>query len=255
MKPWIKRTLIGTDLRHRRARWPHRLRFARRTTARGWSDERVTEMRGKAVEKISDKLELNAGQKAKLGVLADEMIASRKAMRGESADPRTDMQALIAGDKFDRSQGPADAGAEDPGAAGPRPQGPGRLRRLLRQPQPRAAEAGARARWSAAAMAGGAVADAIHAIARQGRPHTAALLADAEDPHAELLALFWGPRFDREHALALWARFSQRQPVRSRAAAAEPAVGGRALRRAWARREGPAAPPDRAPPRSVRMNR
>jgi hypothetical protein len=62
-------------------------------------------------------------------------------------------------------------------------------------------------------MAGGAVADAIHAIARQGRPHTAALLADAEDPHAELLALFWGPRFDREHALALWARFSQRQPV------------------------------------------
>jgi len=64
-------------------------------------------------------------------------------------------------------------------------------------------------------MAGGAVADAIHAIARQGRPHTAALLADAEDPHAELLALFWGPRFDREHALALWARFSRRQPVQA----------------------------------------
>jgi len=64
-------------------------------------------------------------------------------------------------------------------------------------------------------MAGGAVADAIHAIAQQGRPHTAALLADAEDPHAELLALFWGPRFDREHALALWARFSQRQPIQA----------------------------------------
>ncbi|MEQ1658783.1 MAG: hypothetical protein ABL896_08400, partial [Hylemonella sp.] len=28
-------------------------------------------------------------------------------------------------------------------------------------------------------------------------------------------ALFWGPRFDREHALALWARFSQRQPVQA----------------------------------------
>lgn len=64
-------------------------------------------------------------------------------------------------------------------------------------------------------MAGGAVADAIHAIARQGRPHTAALLADAEDPHAELLALFWGPRFDREHALALWARYSARQPAQA----------------------------------------
>jgi hypothetical protein len=62
-------------------------------------------------------------------------------------------------------------------------------------------------------MAGGAVADVIHAFARQGRPHTAALLADAEDPHAELLALFWGPRFDREHALALWARHARREPV------------------------------------------
>jgi hypothetical protein len=62
-------------------------------------------------------------------------------------------------------------------------------------------------------MGGGAVADAIHAIARQVRPHTAVLLAGADDPHAELLTLFWGPQFDREHALALWARFSQSQPV------------------------------------------
>lgn len=62
-------------------------------------------------------------------------------------------------------------------------------------------------------MGGGAVADALHAIARQVRPHTAALLADADDPHAELLTLFWGPQFDREHALALWARFSRREPV------------------------------------------
>jgi hypothetical protein len=62
-------------------------------------------------------------------------------------------------------------------------------------------------------MGGGAVADALHAIARQVRPHTAALLADADDPHAELLTLFWGPQFDLEHALALWARFSRRQPV------------------------------------------
>jgi len=66
-------------------------------------------------------------------------------------------------------------------------------------------------------MAGGVVANAIHAIARQGRPHTVALLADAEDPHVELLTLFWGPRFDREHALALWAQFSQRQPVEAAA--------------------------------------
>jgi protein CpxP len=103
MKPWIKRSLIALTsatvviggLTACGTRGDH---------ARGWSDERVTEMRGKAVEKISSKLELNAGQKAKLEVLADEMIASRKAMRGESGDVRTDIQALIAGDKFDRSK-------------------------------------------------------------------------------------------------------------------------------------------------------
>lgn len=103
MKPWIKRSLIALTsatvvfggLTACSSRGDH---------ARGWSDERVTEMRGKAVEKISDKLELNAGQKAKLEVLADEMIASRKAMRGESGDFRNDLQALIAADKFDRSK-------------------------------------------------------------------------------------------------------------------------------------------------------
>ncbi len=103
MKPWIKRSLIALTsatvviggLTACGSRGDH---------ARGWSDERVTEMRGKAVEKISDKLELNAGQKAKLEVLADEMVASRKAMRGESGDVRTELQALIAADKFDRSK-------------------------------------------------------------------------------------------------------------------------------------------------------
>lgn len=103
MKPWIQRSLIVLTsatvviggLTACGSRGDH---------ARGWSDERVAEMRGKAVEKISGKLELNAGQKAKLDVLADEMIASRKVMRGESGDVRADLQALIAGDRFDRSK-------------------------------------------------------------------------------------------------------------------------------------------------------
>lgn len=102
MKPWIKRTLIGLTattvalggLSACGSRGDH---------ARGWSDERITEVRGKAIEKISDRLDLNAEQKAKLGVLADQMIASRKAFRGNT-DPRTDLQALVAGDKFDRSK-------------------------------------------------------------------------------------------------------------------------------------------------------
>lgn len=101
MKPWIKRTLIGltsaTVLLGGLAACGHR-------GDRGnWSDERVTEVRGKVVEGISDKLNLNADQKVKLEALADQMIASRKAFRGDS-DPRTDIQSLIAGDKFDRSK-------------------------------------------------------------------------------------------------------------------------------------------------------
>ena len=102
MKPWIKRTLIGltsvTVLLGGLAACGHR-----GDHARGWSDERITEVRGKVIEKVSSKLDLNADQQAKLGVLADQMIASRKAFRGNS-DPRTDIQALIAGDKFDRSK-------------------------------------------------------------------------------------------------------------------------------------------------------
>jgi hypothetical protein len=38
-----------------------------------------------------------------------------------------------------------------------------------------------------------------------------ALAAGTEDPVAELQALVWGPRFDREHALALLARVPQAQ--------------------------------------------
>ena len=49
----------------------------------------------------------------------------------------------------------------------------------------------------------------IHRLTRQGRAHAPALLAGTDDPHAELLALVWGPRFDREHALGLMARQPQ----------------------------------------------
>lgn len=52
----------------------------------------------------------------------------------------------------------------------------------------------------------------IHRLAQQSRDHAPVLLATTDDPHAELLAMVWGPRFDREHALGLWARLSQREP-------------------------------------------
>ena len=43
---------------------------------------------------------------------------------------------------------------------------------------------------------------ALHALKHQFPQ----LVAHADDPHAEALALVWGPRFDREHAQALAVR-------------------------------------------------
>jgi Spy/CpxP family protein refolding chaperone len=104
MKPWIKKTLIGfagaTILLGGLSACGHRGGHEHGPM----SEERVVEMRGKVIERVSDKLELNEAQKLKLGVLADEMIAQRKALRGDSADPRTEMKALVAGEKFDRAR-------------------------------------------------------------------------------------------------------------------------------------------------------
>lgn len=106
MKTWIKRSLIGLTtvtvalggLTACGSRGDH---------ARGWSDERITEMRGKVIEKVTSKLDLNEIQKQKLGVLTDEMLAARKAVKGETTDPRADLKALIAADKFDRTKAQA----------------------------------------------------------------------------------------------------------------------------------------------------
>ncbi len=104
MKLWIKRTLIGVfgasiligGLTACGSRGHHQ--------GENWSAERVTEVRGKMVNRISSYLELNEAQKQKLGVLADELIASRTALRGKDADPRTEFKAMVAGEKFDRAR-------------------------------------------------------------------------------------------------------------------------------------------------------
>jgi hypothetical protein len=53
----------------------------------------------------------------------------------------------------------------------------------------------------------------VQPFSQQSRAHALPLLRDAQDPHAELLAMVWGPRFDREHAMGLWASLSRREPV------------------------------------------
>lgn len=43
----------------------------------------------------------------------------------------------------------------------------------------------------------------FQALTGSVRQHGAAVLTGADDPHAELLAMVWGPRFDRLHAQRL----------------------------------------------------
>ena len=53
----------------------------------------------------------------------------------------------------------------------------------------------------------------IRYLAQSARAHAPALLAGADDPHAELMALVWGPRFDREHAHSLLAALPWPEPA------------------------------------------
>ncbi len=103
MNNWIKRTLVGTATLtvllgglSACGSYSHR---------HGWSEERVGEMRGKAVDRIASKLALDAGQKSKLDALADAMMAQRQALRGAApgSEPRAQLKALVAGEKFDRT--------------------------------------------------------------------------------------------------------------------------------------------------------
>ena len=103
MRPWLKRTFIGvfgasallggmTACSHQsghHAGW------------RSATDEDVSKFKSRAVERISAKLELDAAQKAKLGVLVDRLQEQRAALRG-ATDPHKDLAALVADTTFDR---------------------------------------------------------------------------------------------------------------------------------------------------------
>lgn len=106
MKTWIKRTLIG--LTGSTLLLGSLAGCAWRGHRDNWgSGENITEMRGKAIERISSKLELNDSQKQKLEVLADELLAQRTAFRGQGANPQTEFSAVIEGSTFDRPRAQA----------------------------------------------------------------------------------------------------------------------------------------------------
>lgn len=106
MKNWIQRSLVGVfgaalvvgslGACSHHARGGH------------WnaSAEDRAAMRTKMVERVSHKLDLDAAQKAKLEILASKMAEQRSALMG-AQNPRAEVQALVAGDKFDRTRAQA----------------------------------------------------------------------------------------------------------------------------------------------------
>jgi periplasmic protein CpxP/Spy len=103
MKTWIKRTLIGvvsaTVLLGGVAAFAHRHdgHFGRHM-----STADLAQAKTRMVDRVADKMELDTTQKARLGTLADQLLAQRSALMA-GTDPRQAMQALVAGPAFDRA--------------------------------------------------------------------------------------------------------------------------------------------------------
>ena len=107
MKRWLRRTLIGvfgaSVLFGGLAACSHRYHHG---YGQGMSDEDAAKMRARMIDRVSSRLDLDEAQKAKLGLVADQLRAGRKALRGDT-DPRSEIQSLVAGNTFDRAKAKA----------------------------------------------------------------------------------------------------------------------------------------------------
>jgi Spy/CpxP family protein refolding chaperone len=109
MRPWLKRTLIGvfgaSVLFGGLAACSHR-QHHHGYGAHGMSDEDRARMRSHMIDRVAGKLDLDEAQKAKLGIVADQLQAGHKALHGDT-DPRSEIQSLVAGNTFDRAKAKA----------------------------------------------------------------------------------------------------------------------------------------------------
>jgi len=107
MKRWIKQTLVGVigatvligglsacGTGHHSDNWQT-------------SDADATKMRERILERAGNELKLDAAQKQRLATLADRLRDQRTALMGNGADPRAEVQALVAGTTFDRQRAQA----------------------------------------------------------------------------------------------------------------------------------------------------
>jgi periplasmic protein CpxP/Spy len=108
MKTWIKRTLIGLFgagvLLGGMAACSHR--------HHGWggtqlSAEDAAKWRERLLERAAKELQLDDTQKQRLGVVFDRMREQRDALVGSTPDPRAEMRALVAGERFDKARAQA----------------------------------------------------------------------------------------------------------------------------------------------------
>ncbi|WP_394788200.1 Spy/CpxP family protein refolding chaperone [Rhodoferax sp.] len=71
------------------------------------SEQRSADFRGKMIERVGKKLDLNEVQKQRLAALSDKLQEQRKALMASGTDPRAEFQSLVAGTQFDRSKAQA----------------------------------------------------------------------------------------------------------------------------------------------------
>lgn len=108
MRTWIRRTLLGAlgasialgglaacGHRHEGGKWSQ------------MSVEERAKVRAKVLDRVGERLELNADQKQCLAVLADKLEQQRTALVGSAADPREEVRKIVAGEKFDRTRAQA----------------------------------------------------------------------------------------------------------------------------------------------------
>ena len=105
MRPWLKRTFIGlfgaTVLVGGLAACSH---GHHGPFSGQMNEEDATKMRTRMVERVGKELDLDATQKQNLNTLADKLREQRLALMSGANDPRAEVQALVAGPKFDRDR-------------------------------------------------------------------------------------------------------------------------------------------------------
>ena len=103
MKPWIKRIVLGLAGITLVAGGLTACGMSRHHGMGSMSEGDATAWRAKQIERVADRLDLDAAQKTKLAALGEVMAQQRKALRGNTDNPRAEFQALIAGSTFDRN--------------------------------------------------------------------------------------------------------------------------------------------------------